>query len=426
MPFRILPHLLAIASIAGCGKGEDRQVRDASRLLTESLAFTATSSANPAPSPEGQDEFILYVDGSQSMAGYVGCQVDPTSFDEVMDRISVDLGITQLHRFGTGRGSREVLTPSPINVSVHCPEFYDRAQNPDAELFQLVLADTTSRVHLYLTDGVQSDLTATQSPSVNVLRQFLLEGRPLAILAFRSRFSGRGWSEARQSWAGRWEVENRPFYMYIFAPTEALLDRTLSRLSAEVRGQAQTMRFGDASLRCTPAPAAIPRQAVSERGTPWLLISPSITNRLAQNPAAIMELACAVRDDSPLASFRLAADSIKYGRWTGSDFAFPVDPPTGTAFSGDSVAIDNGGFRSYLHARIAADPSTRFGYYALQVVPRAIEMRPDIAGLSTPTDADPESADRTYRFGWVVEQLLRTQVERSLPRSQFSFTATYR
>jgi hypothetical protein len=358
------------------------------------------------------------------MAGFVGCRDQPTGFDEVLDRILVDLGISELHRFGSGRGAEEVLTRSPINPAVHCPSFYDRAQNPDAELFRRILADSSAQIHLYLTDGVQSDLTATQSPSVNALRDWLETGRPLGVLAFRSRFAGRGWSEARKSWVGRWEVRDRPFYLYVFAPTDALLERTLSRLSSDVRGQARVMRFGDGGLRCTGAAAAIPRQASNDQGTPWLMVSATTTDKLVRQLMPMVEVTCSVREDLPLSGMRFVVDSVRYGRWTGSQFDYPLEPPQGLSFS-DTVSAEPGGFRSSLRVRLAPDPATRFGYFALQLIPGRAELDPAVVGLSTNSDADVSSASRTYRFGWVVEQLLRTQVERSVPHVPFSFTVTY-
>jgi len=359
------------------------------------------------------------------MAGYVGCRVKPTEYDEILDRIAVDFGVTTMTRFGSVAGSRDLLRSSAIDASVHCPAFYNRAQNPDAELFRLFLEDSTSRTNLYLTDGVQSDLSATQSPSVNALREWLRRGHPLAVLAFRSRFSGRGWSEARKAWAGEWRVNDRPFYVYVFARTDAALDRTLSRLSSDLSGRALTIRFGDTAARCSASPASLPHEA-SDLSPPWLLLGVSTTAKLVRQPSPVLQISCALRAESPLSGLRFDADSVKYGRWTGRTFAYPSDAPAGTSFNGDSTVASKGGFRSYVSARLADDQTTRFGYFALQLVPGRIDVLPGVVALSTNSDIDRSTARQTYRFSWVVEQLLRTQIERTLPRLTYFFTVTYR
>ncbi|GJG86306.1 hypothetical protein tb265_14870 [Gemmatimonadetes bacterium T265] len=417
--------IAAALGAAGC-HGEDRAVRDASRALATRAAAeggpAAPAAARPGPAGGG---YVLYVDGSQSMAGYAGCRVAPTTFDETIDRLAVDLGVTTLQRFGTGGSARAILEPTAISPAVHCPAFYDRAQNPDAELYQRILDDSAGRVHVYVTDGVQSDLSATQSPSVRLLRAWIDRGRPLAILALRSHFDGRGWSEARKQWTGRWQADARPFYVLLFAPTNDQLDRTLARLSAAVRERAQLLRFGDGALRCTTEPGTLPRLAESAAPA-WDMYGARTTRALVSTGAAVARLACAARDGFPVGGVRLVTDRVTYGRWTGSTFTYPADAPAGVSVTADSVVAVAGGFQTFVRARLGDDPATRFGFFAARLAPGAASVSPAVAALSTDSDAEPASADRTYRFAWVVEQLLRAQVERSLPRADVAFTVTYR
>lgn len=424
---RAFPCIVLGCVLAGGCESEQDAVKFASRSLTRKEMQGAPRAATTPIVTRSRTPsyYALFVDGSQSMAGYVGCRVQPTEFDEILDRLSVDLGVTSLNRFGSVAGSKELLRASAIDAAVHCPPFYDRAQNPDAELFRRFLEDSTGQIHLYVTDGVQSDLSATQSPSVNVLREWIGSGRPLAVLAFRSRFTGRGWSEARKKWAGEWRATDRPFYLYIFAPSDAMLDRTIGRLSSDVRARSELIRFGDAATRCNASPASIPRSA-TDASPPWLLLSASTTARLLKHPLPIVEISCAVLAGSPLARIQFSADSVKYGRWTGAGFAYPAPVPSGVTIKGDSVASERSGFRTYVTMQLVDDATTRFGYFALQLIPTSIQLNAHVSELSTNSDADVSSAGKTYRFAWVIEQLLRAQIEHNLPRLDFFLTTTYR
>lgn len=414
---------------AACGGGEDRAVRDASRALARQAAAEGRRPPTPPARPPTRgagDAPVLYLDGSQSMAGFVGCRERPTAFDETLDRLAVDLGVTTVQRFGAAAGAQATLEPSALDPRVHCAPFYDRAQNPDAELFRRILADSAARVHVYVTDGVQSDLSATQSPSVLMLREWLARGRPLAILALRSRFDGRGWSEARKQWTGRWQAEARPFYLFVFAPGDDALDRTLSRLSGAVRDRATLLRFGDGALRCTVEQGTLPR-ATQGADPMWAMFGVRQAATLAGSGGGLVaRLACAAREGFPVAGVRLVTDQVRYGRWTGSAFTFPTDAPAGTSFQGDSVAPGPGGFQTFVRGRLPNDASTRFGFYAARLVPGPVQVAPAVAALSTDSDATDASADRTYRLAWVVEQLLRAQVERSLPHADLAVTVTHR
>lgn len=415
--------LFVVLLLSACA-GEEGRVRSASIDLSRRV-FRASPShrrqAQPAARAAG---YVLYVDGSQSMAGFAGCRTQPTQFDEVLDRTAVDFGLRSLVRFGTGGSARASLVPSAIDPAIHCSPFYDRAQNADGDLFEHILADTSASVHLYLTDGVQSDLTTTQSPSVTMLRRWLENGYALEILSFRSQFDGRGWSEARKRWVGNWKVDDRPFYLFVFARTSDALTRTLARLSPSVRSTAIGIRFGGSPTRCSTEPVI--SRADSRPSPSWMFISKPATGQLRQASTPVIRFLCSSGEDSPIASVRFILDSLQYGRWNGKEFAFPADAPLGIAITADSTANLAHGFSSIVSLRLTDDPTTRFGFLAVQMVPGQITVQPNVAALSTNSDGDVSSANKTYRMSWVIEQLARADLERALPMLPFALTVTYR
>lgn len=418
--------MVAITLAGACsGGGEIGRVKAASRTLTKtSVTVPSKRSATLKQWATVPIGYQIFIDGSQSMGGFAGCLSSPTEFDNALDHLSVDLGVTSVVRFG-GDGRSATFERLPIDRKVHCPDFFSHAQNPDADLFARILADSLNMVSLYVTDGVQSDLAANQSPSVKVLDQWVEAGYPLAILAMKSRFDGRAWSEARKAWVGRWKTPSRPFYVYVFARSDAQLDAVLARFNPALKSKSRVLRFGDSMIRCTLEGDAIPKQSF-DRDPLWMMLALSSTKKLEDKALGVAQQNCSVSNDSPLRAIQFAVSATSYGRWNSKGFTFPLSVPAGTRFAADSNALSPDGFRAILRVRIADDPTTRFGFYAVTLKPAAVDLKRDVAELSTDNDAELTSADKTYRFAWVVEQLMRAQVERTVASASLAMTVNFR
>jgi hypothetical protein len=413
MRARALKALLAACTITltGCEKELDR-VMAASRNLSGALARADSGGSAvqaTAPAPAG-DETRLYVDASRSMAGFVGCRATATEFDQVLDRMANDLGITSVRLFGQPAGAGTLVEERPLDHSVHCPDAFRRLQNPDYELYTLMEGDSAARVNVYFSDGVQSATrAATPSPSVRALQGWLAKGRALAILAFRGRFAGDAWSEQRGGWMGPVEVPDRPFYVFVLAYSETDVDETLAKLSPSLQPEA-TLRFPSAPFSCD-----IRRKVAAQAETtspPWALVPPTVHRQMAENPAHVADYACTIRQGYPLRVVE-AALSTSYRRWDGQDFGGESALPETAAFTLGKAAPGAAGSVTPLHGTVPRDqPGTLFGFYHLRFSPRPGALRPELESLSTESDADHAQFNRTYRFSWLVEHLVRSQFAR--------------
>lgn len=398
-------------TLTGCEKELDR-VMAASRKLSGDLAQADSGRrAGPAaaPVPAG-DETRLYVDASRSMAGFVGCSATATEFDQVLDRMANDLGITSVRLFGEPGGGAPLVEERSLDRAVHCPDAFRRLQNPDYELYTLMEGDSAARVNVYFSDGVQSATSAaTPSPSVRALQAWLAKGRALAILAFRGRFAGEAWSEQRGAWMGPVDVPDRPFYVFVLAPSEKDVDETLAKLSPSLRPET-TLRFPSDPFSC-----GIRRRVAAQAETtspPWALVPPSVHRQMAENPAHVADYACSIREGYPLRAVE-AALSASYRRWDGQGFGDEGALPEPAAFTLGKPAPAATGSVTPLHGTVPRDqPGTLFGFYHLRLTPRPGALRPELESLSTESDADRAQFNRTYRFSWLVEHLVRSQFAR--------------
>lgn len=381
----------------------------ATELAAEDGARPPTAAAG-ASAPQG-GETRLYVDASRSMAGFVGCGQTATEFDQVLDRMANDLGVTTVRLFGQAMGGGSLVEERALDRDVHCPDAFRRLQNPDYELYRMMEADSAAGVNVYFSDGVQSAAAAaTPSPSVAALQRWLASGRALAILAFRGRFAGEAWSEQRGGWIGAVDVPNRPFYVSILAPSEAAIDEALGRLSPTLRPEA-VLRFPAAPFDC-----GIRRRLMVQQETTspaWALVPPSVHAQMATQPAHVADYECTIREGIPLRAVE-AAVRADFRRWDGQKLGDGAALPQGAAFRLQPPAASEGKSVAALQGTVPRDqPGTLYGFYHLRLSPRPGALKPELEALSTESDADPGQFNRTYRFSWMVEHLVRTQFARA-------------
>lgn len=437
--------ILAAALVLGaCGSEGTERVRRASLELASRLASdaqrqdgTPVAGRDSLPSCRIDSSDVapgagirLYLDATQSMAGFTGGRTGATRFDEVLDRVSSLAGLSELTLFGRQAGAPGgMLTETPFGPDLHRKATFARTHNPDYCLFR-ALGRGGGGVHLYLSDGVQSAVRyGVPSPTAVALRGWLAENRSLAILAFRSGFEGRAWSEQRRRWVGRVEVERRPFYLFVLAPDDASLDRFLeNRLGpGDFDGDVEMFRFSPDPIRCRLE--ATGRYHASTSDPPWSFLMPAQQERLQDAPREVATMTCEARPGYPVGEV-LARVDAEYRAWStaGGSFGPPREPPPGTSFSAEPAP---GGSAAGLPplkvaARAPDDTGTRFGFYHLSLETHPGELAAAAEALTTDSDADPENFDRTYRFDWLLEHLVRWQVGRSAHRESFFLTLTYR
>lgn len=412
--------LLLTLAMSACDRDKDA-VREASRSLARQFA----DSFPPSPSPQDPARALpvrLYLDGTASMRGYVECVIgEPRRFPDVVARIASGLGITRATLFGVPPGGGGLFTEIPLDRRFRCPATYNRLNNPDAALVESLSLDTVPMVSVYLTDGVQSASDAdTPSPTMRALEGWIRAGKGLAILGFRGKFRGEGWSEERQGWVPGVAVDDRPFYAFVFAPSEATLEATLRRLPAEVLDSAVRMRVSALPYNCTVAPLRRGR-ATGMAAPPWVLLRPETTRSLVAAADRIGEFTCTLPGDHPLLTL-LADVTHAYAGWHRGGFDPLTRDRLGANFEADSVQ----GSTVFLTARLRDDPSTRFGFYALRIRPAPGQLRADIRTLSADSDAMLADFHRTYRLSWLVDGLVRARLEQASLERPYSFTVQYR
>lgn len=436
--------LAAALAVGACGDSTER-VREASRELAAQLSADTVEGDGPAVSArdslpscrldstdvEGDGGLRLYLDATQSMAGFTGGRSGATRFDNVLDRISSLAGLSELTLFGRrAERSGGILTEVPFGPELHRPSTFVRTHNPDYCLFRAMSSAGGGAVHLYVSDGVQSAVQyGVPSPTAVALREWLAEGHSLAILAFHSDFSGRAWSEQLRQWVGRVQVEGRPFYLFVLAPDDDRLDRVLQdRVGpADFDGEVEVFRFSPDPVRCRTE--ATGRYQLRDSDPPWSFLTAPQQARLEDAPDEVATVRCERSPSYPLGEV-LARVEAEYRRWnTGQgSFGGPERPPSGASFEARPVAVESGRGLPDLkvEARAPDDSGTRFGFYGLTLEMHPGDLVEAAEDLTTDSDADPENFDRTYRFDWLLEHLVRWQMARSAPRDRFFFTLTYR
>lgn len=386
--------------LGGCSGGAAKP-REAAKALAAKL-HTAPRAPATTGLPKAARGERLVIDGSQSMAGFVACGADASAFDLTLDRIAADLGLTTVVRFGGDDGGE--LESVPVSGSLHCPEFYAATQNADHRLLEEIQRDLSSDVHLYVTDGVSSDAMLTQSATIRAFSGWIERGGSVAVLAKRSRFDGRLWSEQTKRWIGRARVSSRPYYVVILSRSPKRLEETLARLSPEVRTNESLLVFGAPTARCAYTPGRVAVQTKND-SLAWLMLTTKSSETAAGSGVEIWRHGCAQGPGTPYRAVRPRVDSIGFYAWNGTDYVRQSELPTGARITIEPMRDTTD--RSVVKAILPKVQGTRFGFYALHVTDRDVELRAMADSLSTDSDATEASFSRTYRIKWLLEQLAR-------------------
>ena len=403
--------------IQGCRKPD---VEKASLDLAKALAADARSdSASARHASSGA--IRVYIDASRSMQGFAGCSGTPTKFNTTLDRVTSDLSVVSVTRFGErARGSGDVFEAVAMARNVHCPAFYDRLQNPDYALFKTALDDSAGSTYLYFTDGVQSDWQGSNpGPSLAILEEWLKGRRALAILAFRSNFTGQAWSEQAQRMVANINTPERPFYLFILTPSDLAMDAVLGKLSAGTLASAKTIRFGQDAVSCKVTPGQVPKYK-STLTPPWSLIEHA---KIAPAKSLVV-YQCDVRAEYPIAQVRPRV-VLEYRSWSAGAFSTPRTPIAGAGLKVLTATSSAGGSATHLEGALPFDPTSQFGFYGVRIHGEPDVPRAWVDSLSVDSDVQPSAFSRTYRFSWLIERLARTDLGMRAP-AVYGLTIKYR
>lgn len=363
----------------------------------------------------------VLIDASRSMQGFAGCLASRTEYNNALDRVTSSLSVDSVVQFGErAKGSGQVFNTVLIGSGIHCPNFYDRLQNPDYALYKAALDDSSGRTYLYFTDGVQSDWSGRNpGPSIGALDQWLRGGRTLAIIAFRSRFDGQAWSEQAQRMIANVSTAERPFYVFVLAQSDAALNGILQKLPASLSAAGRMIRFGNEAVDCKLFPGNVPKFKSSST-PPWSLIE--YTNITPGK--SILDYRCDLRGEYPLAGI-IPHVSLEYRTWDGKQFSVHAGQAGVAKLAALPPASTSQGSATQLEGRLPKDESTRYGFYAVRVSGEPGVPRPWVDSLSTDTDAQPATFDRTYRLSWLIESLARADLAMR-PPAVYGLTIQYR
>jgi hypothetical protein len=153
------------------------------------------------------------------------------------------------------------------------------------------------------------------------------------------------------------------------------------------------------------------------------MLSPDLFRDQRQIVQAITEYQCETGSRYPIATVLPALD-VRYRQWQNGAWKEPNDPVSGTSFAADSLTENRKGV--VVRGTLPFDPQAQYGMYLLRFTGRPGELAPAVDSLSTDSDADLTSFDRTYRFSWLTEQLVRVHMARWVAQVPFVFTVRYR
>jgi hypothetical protein len=390
-----------------------------SRQLAGSLYLPSTPREPRSPDETAPRQITLVVDGSMSMAGYVTCTGTATEFSNVLDRTAAALGLANVSIFGEQSG-KPLLEVRTLGRDVHCPGMYTRIQNPDYRLLEIAAADTLTVV--YFTDGVQSSAShGTPSPSMVAMENWLAAGGEIAILAFRSTFIGFGWSERNNAMIGRVSVDDRPFYVFIFTPAGQTVDGVLHRLPPQLVERATRIAFRNEPVRCEVKPAQL--VIASSLTPPWSALPAQSVTQAPTQPVPVGSVQCSMTADFPLRRVQATVVPTAYYAWDGDRYV-SVPLPAGYRFTIDRYDTATASIAE-IDAVLPMD-ARLYGFYSLEITPRPGSLRPELEELSTDDDSNAESFDRTYRFGWLLDYLVRGQFDAFKVTYPYFLTLEYR
>ncbi len=251
--------LVGVALSSGCGTRPP-----------EWKAITLETTQPPPPSIKTDNQLVVYLDKSESMAGYVAADTQKTTvfsqtlleLREVVSQLSPKLA--GVYRTVDAKVSSPAFREMELAEVANKRDYFNGQETNlvgAIKAFSLPLTKTGSdsqgnaetdavpRLHVLVTDGVQS---TKQQPSESScvsgsdaycvkssIQELLEKGWAGTILGVRSEFVGKVYPE-KGGGAFTYQSKSdtgsyRPFYLYIFSPDRIALDELVVRLKKKLR-----------------------------------------------------------------------------------------------------------------------------------------------------------------------------------------------
>ena len=419
----LLLSLVASSLAVGCSK-DRRAAMEASKTVLKGHLEATQSDKGGADQIE-ETRFAIYIDASLSMQGYARCRAEESEFSRILGEATAYFRTPQVMRFGQVRGRPSAdFTPVQANRDIGCPDFYTLSQNPDQELYRRVRDKEPGVVSIYFTDGVLSDETGLlPTATTDELMRWLDQGGRLGLAVFRATYQGRLWSEQRGSWVPdgprEWTgtVPERPFYAFIFARTEGALQETLRELQRIGRDNwVGGLRFGPWASSCEFDAASGVYQRDGE--LPWV----ALRSRRNLNELDVGTVRCVLPEHSALESISVDF-ATDYLRWVSG--SLEEAPNLAGAQFRTHPSVRSHELELRLSLSTPEDRGARYGFHLTRMQAATGSPVAWISDLDTDSDAEPEHANRTFRFRWVVDVLLAREVEQAGELGRFGTFVIY-
>ncbi|HEV7681498.1 MAG TPA: hypothetical protein VGO68_05215 [Pyrinomonadaceae bacterium] len=411
----------AIANGGDCGVAQTPDNKRAEPTPTDATAKNSPENGNTERAVEDR----VYLDATDSMRGFVG--TPDTTFTKVIESLSYAMPGSHLHKYGMTDGavqkSGDFAREIRFTQELRRPSFYELDYNEDDLLFNLLAEEDPPARSVLVTDGVysarQSEL---ESEVVQAINKWLKKGRFFGILIFTSQFKGRLYSENRRTWLDGIDVGARPFYAFVFSPSEKGFRDLREKLAREFPGM-QALVFPHEAVACPLDPIAaqglVFKDLPPENAFYLHLYNQNIfgEKRLAQ---LTYDFRCEPVKDYPVAEFDLdvtvdsyswSQESFKKAKHSQPiDFTYEGQTTTGETLSAASPAAQVKPAATTTSPLAAASPKPRlkiafqkdtgtpYTFYHVIFNLSSKGLKPNIRSLTTEDDSEAQDAEKTYRF----------------------------
>lgn len=422
---------LCAESIAGGGECPPRPNGNANRGRADAADGASARPAEPTPEAAAPAQARVYIDASQSMRGFAAAA--DNSFVAVVEALGYAMPGCRLYKYGVsgargGAAAEQLAFTREIRFSqeLRSPAFYDLDFNEDDVLIKQLAQEDPPARSVLLTDGVYSARnTELQSEVVKAIEQWLAKGRFFGILIFRSAFDGRLYSENNRAWTEPVRVSGRPFYAFVFSPTEKGFRELKEQLGGEVKIEG-TLTFPREAVSCAVAPETTAELENKD-------IPPASPFFLHMHGAGIFggndkaelrfDLRCVPSPDYPAAAFKPEPALDSY-TWRQDSFRKNDAPPLfdyeyaeqaaaaatpdatpGAAGAATPTPTPAARRRPNLKLTLNRDGGASYSLYHLKFDLSGRVLKPTIRDLSTQDDGLIGDAGKTYRFYEFISSL---------------------
>jgi len=407
---------------------KEATVARASRDLAANISKSLNTRNEGTAAEAKIEESRIYIDATISMNGFAN---QNSTYDELLDELGNAMPGAQVYKYGQEGNTppKEVsalVRRVGFGLEIHRPSFYDLTYNPDDRLIDFLAAENRPVRSVLITDGVYSEQEGSTSPPVvEAIRKWMGRGRTFGILIFRSAFKGKFYSEKARGMQPSIPVGDRPFYAFVFSPTEEGVKEVREKLQRHFKNLKVILFSDEGSETMVSFPnskASYSRKSPPETDYYWEMFTGDL---FAQANPVPMKFTAKVKlpPDYPATELKLEVQP-EYYRWEQNQFkkveggppagfshTFETGQPPPTAEDSKGAAgggKDKGqpaGEPPNLTVFFPKDASSGYGFYVLKLVPAVKELRPEIQQMSTRDDSNRADANKTFRFFELITAL---------------------